>query len=269
MPYLTRLLACACLAGLTGGCATFGTNVEGNFTCRAPKGDCAPTHVIDARATGSRSADVLTQPSGQQRSGVVDADTARTAERTLRVVFPAHVDEAGTLHDEAVAWTVVENPRWATELRRKAGEDQGGSLMRQVRRQLKAAQASAAQDGANAHPNAPDEVPLFSSAPDDARQGNRISDADASSPFNETSDASPLVLPSTAREAVAGAKAPAVEGFDTSSPPRDRAPRPEAGQSAPVFPSAAAIEAAKAAIRPAVRIGEQPVVSTPQPKEPK
>jgi len=42
MRFPTRLLACACLAGLASGCATFGTNVEGDFTCRAPKGDCAP-----------------------------------------------------------------------------------------------------------------------------------------------------------------------------------------------------------------------------------
>jgi conjugal transfer pilus assembly protein TraV len=41
---------------------------------------------------------------------------ARTAERRLRVVFPAHVDESGVLHDEAVAWTVVEAPHWAAEL---------------------------------------------------------------------------------------------------------------------------------------------------------
>ena len=269
MRFTTRLLACACLAGFASGCATFGTNVEGDFTCRAPKGDCAPTHVIDAKVTGNRSAEVLTPSGGRQRSGVVDADTARTAERTLRVVFPAHVDEAGTLHDEAVAWTVVENPRWATELRRKAGEDQGGSLMRQVRRQLKAAQRAPAPDGAEGDPNAPDEASPFSSARDDAGQAGGISGADAPSPFNETSDASPLVLPSTAREAVAGAKAPAVEGFDTSPPPRDRAPRPEAGQSAPVFPSAATIEAAKAAIRPAIRNGALPTDSTAQPKEPK
>ncbi|MBA4088939.1 MAG: conjugal transfer protein TraV [Blastomonas sp.] len=269
MRFTTRLLACACLAGLASGCATFGTNVEGDFTCRAPKGDCAPTHVIDAKATGNRSAEVLTPSGGRQRSGVVDADTARTAERTLRVVFPAHVDEAGTLHDEAVAWTVVENPRWATELRRKAGEDQGGSLLRQVRRQLKAAQRAPAPDGAEGDPNAPDEASPFSSARDDASQAVDTSGSNAPNAFNETSDASPLVLPSTAREAVAGAKAPAVEGFDTSPPPRDRAPRPEAGQSAPLFPSAAAIEAAKAAIRPAVRNGEQPIVSTSQPKEPK
>jgi hypothetical protein len=43
MRFSTRLLACACLSGLASGCATFGTNVEGDFTCRAPKGGCAPT----------------------------------------------------------------------------------------------------------------------------------------------------------------------------------------------------------------------------------
>ena len=111
MRFQTRLLACACLAGLASGCATFGTNVEGDFTCRAPKGDCAPAHVIDAKATDNLSNGTLLHADARQRSGVVDADTSRTAERTLRVVFPAHVDEAGTLHDEAVAWTVVENPR--------------------------------------------------------------------------------------------------------------------------------------------------------------
>jgi conjugal transfer pilus assembly protein TraV len=36
-----------------------------------------------------------------------------------------------------------------------------------------------------------------------------------------------------------------------------------------VFPSAAAIEAAKAAIRPAIRNGALPTDSTSQPKEPK
>ena len=269
MPLPTRLLACACLAGLASGCATFGSNVEGDFACRAPKGDCAPAHVIDAKATDNLSNGTPLHAAARQRSGVVDADTARTAERTLRVVFPAHVDEAGTLHDEAVAWTVVENPRWATELRRKAGEDQGGSLMRQVRRQLKAAQRAPAPDGAEGDPIAPDEASPFSSAREEARQAGGSSGADAPNAFNETSDASPLVLPSTAREAIAGARAPAVEGFDTSPRLRDRAPRPAAGHSAPVFPTAAAIEAAKAAIRPAVTTGAEPNARTSQPKEPK
>ena len=109
MRFPTRLLACACLAGFASGCATFGTNVEGDFTCRAPKGDCAPAHVIDAKATNTLSAGTPPHAETRPRSGVVDADTTRTAERTLRVVFPAHVDEAGTLHDEAVAWTVIDN----------------------------------------------------------------------------------------------------------------------------------------------------------------
>ncbi len=42
MRFPHRILASACLAVLTSACATFGTNIEGDFTCRAPKGDCAP-----------------------------------------------------------------------------------------------------------------------------------------------------------------------------------------------------------------------------------
>src|SRR3546814_15884327 len=44
----------AALLGLllaTSGCAVLGSNVKGNFSCRAPEGDCAPTSVIDGRAT--------------------------------------------------------------------------------------------------------------------------------------------------------------------------------------------------------------------------
>ena len=117
--------------------------------------------------------------------------------------------------------------------------------------------------------DASDDLSPFSSAGTAETRAVRPLAAEAPNLLTETSDASPLVLPSTAREAVAGAKAPAVEGFDTPPPPRDRTPRPEAGHSAPVFPSAAAIEAAKAAIRPAARAGEQPIASTPQPEEPK
>ena len=44
-----RFLACAGLAVMASACATFGTNVEGSFQCRAPKGECAPSHVLDLR----------------------------------------------------------------------------------------------------------------------------------------------------------------------------------------------------------------------------
>lgn len=229
-----RLLACACLAALVSGCATFGTNVEGDFTCRAPKGDCAPTHVIDARATAVVGEGAAPYDLARVRAGVAGGDTTRTAERTLKIVFPAHVDEAGTLHDEAIAWTVIENPRWVAELRRKPGEETAPPLMRQLRRQLKAAQQKAEQDDTAPLEDAdplPEASPFSLAAPPDPD----------SSPVAPV--ASPLALPSTAREAVAGATAPAVEGFDVL-PPHDRTPRPLGASASPTFPSIEAIQAA-------------------------
>ena len=57
--------------------------------------------------------------------------------------------------------------------------------------------------------------------------------------------ASPLALPSTAAEAIAGAQAPAVEGFDMPSPPHDRTPRPHSSLPGLQFPSLEALAAAK------------------------
>lgn len=231
MPFPKRLIVCAGLAAALSGCTTFGTNIQGEFTCRAPKGGCAPSHVIDAGATAALEQARSSPELARVRAGVAAGDTGRTSERTLKIVFPAHVDEAGTLHDEAVAWAVVENPRWAAELRRKPGEEAAPPLMRQLGRQLKAAQA--AVDSA-------------------AKESGDEADADLGSPFSPATSpipdspvASPLVLPSTAREAVAGAKAPAVEGFDMSPPPHDRTPRP-GGEAPLIYPSVEAIEAAKA-----------------------
>ena len=226
-----RLPLSAGLVVLLSGCATFGTNVEGSFQCRAPEGSCAPSHIIDGRAAGEiRQAE--TPPNTIRTPRVVaSGDQARTAERTLKIVFPARVDETGTLHDEAVAWTVVENPRWAAELRRKPGSEAATPLMRQLRRQLKAAQEQAVSttnpDGAPDSRDDPSQ--LFTPSPSDDLF--RL--------------ASPLALPSTAREADAGAVAPAAEGFDMPVSPHDRAPRPSASQSALTYPSIEAIEAAK------------------------
>ena len=64
----------------------------------------------------------------------------------------------------------------------------------------------------------------------------------ATSPFPL---ASPLALPSTAAEAIAGAQAPAVEGFDVPSPPHDRTPRPHSSLPGLQFPSLEALAAAK------------------------
>ncbi|WP_232014660.1 conjugal transfer protein TraV [Sphingopyxis sp. EG6] len=226
---------------LTSGCATFGTNIEGDFTCRAPKGDCAPSQVIDARATRDLSATGPVQDGLRPPVSVASGDQGRTSERTLRIVFPAHIDETGTLHDDAVAWAVVENPRWAAELRRKAGEDTAPPLMRQLRRQLKAAQAKSDL--------------LKETATIPAAEQPDAETFDLGQPFQPSSSiedipsASPLVLPSTAREAVAGASAPAVEGFDMAQPPHDRTPRPSADKAPLIYPTIEAIEAAKNAAK--------------------
>lgn len=241
MGFSHRILASACLAVLTSGCATFGTNIEGDFTCRAPKGDCAPSQVIDARATKDLSVTGPVHDGLRPPVPVASGDQGRTSERTLRIVFPAHIDETGTLHDDAVAWAVVENPRWAAELRRKAGEDTAPPLMRQLRRQLKAAQAKSdlLKETTTIPPAEQSEAETF----------------DLSQPFQPSSSledipsASPLVLPSTAREAVAGASAPAVEGFDMAQPPHDRTPRPSADKAPLIFPTIEAIEAAKNAAK--------------------
>ena len=229
-----RLFLCAGIASALSACTTFGTNVRGDFTCRAPQGDCAPSHVIDARATAELGEGASPHQIARVRAGVAAGDTGRTLERTLRIVFPAHVDEAGTLHDEAVAWAVVENPRWAAELRRKPGEEGAPPLIRQLSRQLKDAQARPVVTDADA-------------------VGDTSGEPDLGSPFSLASPpthaspvASPLVLPSTAREAVAGAKAPAVEGFDMSPPPHDRTPRPSGDGTPLTYPAVEAIEAAKA-----------------------
>lgn len=217
-----RLPSLLCLTAgpaLLGGCATLGTNIDGDFACRAPKGTCAPSHVIDAEVTEKPNTSPDT-PANPISRGVTSGDTARTGERTLRIVFPAHVDEAGILHDEAVAWAVVETPRWAAEMRRKA--DDAPPLMRQLRRQLKDAQR------ADTEATVPDiDLPF----------------APATQPLSLLPPTSPLALPSTAREVIAGASAPAVEGFDIAPSPDDRIPRHTETLN---DPSDAAINAAKA-----------------------
>lgn len=98
-----RLLLCACVASTLSACTTFGTNVRGDFTCRAPQGDCAPSHVIDARATAELGQEASPDQLARVRVGVAPGDTGRTLERTLRIVFPAHV--AGTAASLAlVSW---------------------------------------------------------------------------------------------------------------------------------------------------------------------
>ncbi|WP_421837575.1 conjugal transfer protein TraV [Novosphingobium sp.] len=245
---LAATLAPLCLS-LTG-CVGLGTNVKGEFTCRAPSGTCAPSRTIDERATKEIVApDQDTDFSAaRQRAGIAaplgSDDPARTAERRLRVVFPAHVDESGTLHDEAVAWTVIEAPHWAAELGANSSPSTA-PLARQIGRQLKAAQAAAK----SADEPAPVAGGTLSPAPSPSAQG-----ADDTPPFEL---ASPSALPSTVGEAIPGVPPPVAEGSDMPATPHVRTSRPSFDP--PQYPSAAAIDAARRAA----------AAKTASPKEPR
>lgn len=96
------------------GCMTTGTNMHNDFACRAPNGTCAPMSVIDGKAVAGMGA--MAQPIGgivdpamprEGRAVTASADGSppgRTADRVLRVVFPAHIDASGIYHDEALLW---------------------------------------------------------------------------------------------------------------------------------------------------------------------
>ena len=259
-----RLLAAAPLVLALTACVSFGTNVKGQFSCRAPKGDCAPSRVIDDRAThelgGAQAPDDLGR--ARVRAGIFEPAGSgapqRTGERTLRIVFPAHVDEVGTLHDEAVAWAVVEAPQWSAELGGRNAPSPATPIARQVSRQLKAAHDDAA------HPAKIDPVDVASMP---AAASTPPSD---SAPLFEL--ASPPALPSTVGEAITGAPAPVAEGSDMAATPHDRTPRSFVAE--PIYPSSAAIDAAhrKAATTPdpATAPASGPATAppnTPLPKE--
>ena len=107
------------------GCMTTGTNMHNDFACRAPNGTCAPMSVIDGKAVAGMGA--MAQPIGgivdpaMPREGRVvtasaDGTPGRTADRVLRIVFPAHIDTSGIYHDEASAHAVVERGMWTDGL---------------------------------------------------------------------------------------------------------------------------------------------------------
>jgi conjugal transfer pilus assembly protein TraV len=243
-----RATAVAALLITTSACATLGTNVSGSFACLAgaetSKPGCEPTGTVDAAATKELAGEGPELATARQRAGVATGDLARTPERLLKIVFPAHVDERGTLHDEAAVWAVIDPPQWAGELRARPSDDTSPPLLRALRERLKTAQKSRGDDGVGnaAAPVATDSVdlilPFTPSVPADGDPALSI--------------ASPPVLPSTANGANAGAPTPAVEGLAMPPSPHARVPRPAGAppDTVLVFPSAAAIEAARAKAAP-------------------
>ncbi|OQW70894.1 MAG: hypothetical protein BVN33_16795 [Proteobacteria bacterium ST_bin13] len=127
------VLGSAGLAALTvlSGCATFGSNVRGSFSCAAPDGICAPSSSIDDRAlamiAGESGGDAV--PAGpyietrskarasrtaatRQIVPVEPGDARRTQERVLRIVFQPYIDERGRLHEMSAVHAVVQSGEW-------------------------------------------------------------------------------------------------------------------------------------------------------------
>lgn len=97
---------CAALLGFllaTSGCAVLGGNVKGNFSCRAPEGDCAPTSVIDGRATETVGERTDAPP--------VQRPVATTSTSgTLKVVLAAYRDAQGRNHEARVVEVPLPEP---------------------------------------------------------------------------------------------------------------------------------------------------------------
>ena len=125
MKHLLRLALIGSALPLAG-CMTTGTNMHGDFACRAPNGTCAPMSSIDAKAVsglgaGTQPVGGIADPTVPREGRVVTASAdgsppGRTSDRVLRVVFPAHIDASGIYHDESTAHAVVEHGGWTDGL---------------------------------------------------------------------------------------------------------------------------------------------------------
>jgi conjugal transfer pilus assembly protein TraV len=113
------------------GCATLSGNVHGDWACDAPNGTCAPLSTIDQQAIlsiGSEAPQPRTLDAPQRRTpsdpvlaGFASVnDPSRTAERTLRILFPAYVDKAGLYFEPAAVHAVVASPTWSSTPERLA-----------------------------------------------------------------------------------------------------------------------------------------------------
>lgn len=132
---MRAIIATAMLAAL-GGCATFGGNVKGRFSCAAPDGVCAPSSSIDDRAlamiAGDSSASdptpagpymeskprqrLLRTAAASQPLPIGQADPRRTQERVLRIVFQPYIDGQGRLHEASAVHAVVQSDEWQQQV---------------------------------------------------------------------------------------------------------------------------------------------------------
>ncbi len=133
----SQALASLFAVSTLSGCVGLGGNIKGSFACQAPDGICAPSAVIDDRALSLISDDpsMAPRPAGPYREEAkpqtatspsariaamqpvrspFGASPSRSSERVLRIVFPAHIDERGRLHEASAVHAVVSEGEWLT-----------------------------------------------------------------------------------------------------------------------------------------------------------
>ncbi len=270
------------LALSLSGCVT-GGNIKGDFQCSAPGGTCAPMSTIDAAAiSGIGSFRSIGEPGIEGQSvprgiaGPVLADgtaPARTSDRVLRVVFPAHIDAEGIYREQSAAHAVVENGAWAEALGGKPANPRGVPALRA------AGVVPAAQPASSALATL-DEI-VASRAAQTTPKATESAPNAAASPTSQVSGpvASRWTSPISLAEAASGLSAPRVrnldprapsENFDTpdviaaramaSKPASDTPARRVAPAQAATLVARAPIDApASSAVSPAALYGSRPV----------
>lgn len=124
-PFWQVLGAGAVLAATAslGACTSLGGNIQGNFSCRAPDGICAPTSTIDDAALALIGGDESLVPAGpysapsSQSPRMIHTSASepfRSGEKVLRIVFPSHIDRAGRYRETTAIHAVVERAVWTT-----------------------------------------------------------------------------------------------------------------------------------------------------------
>lgn len=122
---------------LLSSCAMLRDNVKGSFACQAPQGSCAPSSIIDDAALQAilsedaglpsgdtidrRRAEASAKPTSKSRLAARTQMGAPHGSRVLRIVFPAHVDRYGRLHEVAAVQVPLSDLEPAPTLAEREG----------------------------------------------------------------------------------------------------------------------------------------------------
>ena len=142
-PFRRVLGAVAVLAATAslGACTSLGGNIQGNFSCRAPDGICAPTSTIDDAALALIGGDESVIPAGPYSNPSIETprlirtaanEPVRSGEKVLRIVFPSHIDRAGRFRETTAIHAVVERAVWTTASASPAPRMSGVTLQEPV-----------------------------------------------------------------------------------------------------------------------------------------